>query len=403
MTEPLVLVNLFTLPLQAVDGFVTGWPASTAGLAHAPGFRGTRLHRAVSQASRYQIVNVAQWNSAEDWQAALSGFQPRGERRRQAAGGRLQLAASPVPRRVGHPRPAGGASRGVRAAYADQLSSPCPPRRSMRSSRRGPPTSPRRHRPPASGAPGCTAPSRRTLFIRSSISPTGTTPQPGKPPRQGGEAARSSAVRPTITPPAPNLPCTGWSPSPPIRTRRLPEPNPSLRTPNQQRGTHERVHHRQGVPAAAPPRLEGAHRPGAHSAVDIYRSRVDGPRASCPKLARRFRFIGKPFPGWDGVVLCEVLEAQAPALLRFTWRNKPEDQPSVVTNQLEEIPGGTRLTYTHTGFQGLEGFMMSRLLGNVRRKMLNQGLPAVLDDLDEQGRLRPGSTLRPKDLTLSGA
>ena len=84
MTEPLVLVNLFTLPLQALDGFVAGWPASTAGLAHAPGFRGTRLHRAVSPDSRYQIVNVAQWNSTEDWQAALSGFQPGGERRRQA-------------------------------------------------------------------------------------------------------------------------------------------------------------------------------------------------------------------------------------------------------------------------------------------------------------------------------
>ena len=86
-TPPLVLVNLFTLPAGAVDPFVAGWPASTAGLAHAPGFRGTRLHRAVSPHSRYQIVNVAQWDSAEAWQAALSGFQPGGERRRQAEAG----------------------------------------------------------------------------------------------------------------------------------------------------------------------------------------------------------------------------------------------------------------------------------------------------------------------------
>jgi len=40
---------------------------------------------------------------------------------------------------------------------------------------------------------------------------------------------------------------------------------------------------------------------------------------------------------------------------------------------------------------------MSRLLGRVRRKMLDEGLPRVLADLDGQGRLRPGSTLRPAD------
>ncbi len=41
---------------------------------------------------------------------------------------------------------------------------------------------------------------------------------------------------------------------------------------------------------------------------------------------------------------------------------------------------------------------MSKLLGHVRRKMLRVGLPPVLDDLDQDGTLRPGSTLRPKSL-----
>jgi hypothetical protein len=52
-----------------------------------------------------------------------------------------------------------------------------------------------------------------------------------------------------------------------------------------------------------------------------------------------------------------------------------------VTNRLEEIPGGTRLTWEHTGFHGIEGAIMSRLLGRVRRKMLEQGLPPVLADI----------------------
>ncbi len=38
---------------------------------------------------------------------------------------------------------------------------------------------------------------------------------------------------------------------------------------------------------------------------------------------------------------------------------------------------------------------MAKLLGRVRRKMLSVGLPAVLDDLDDNGAA-PASTLRPK-------
>jgi hypothetical protein len=37
---------------------------------------------------------------------------------------------------------------------------------------------------------------------------------------------------------------------------------------------------------------------------------------------------------------------------------------------------------------------MARLLGSVRKKMLTIGLPAVLDDLDDDGTLRVTSTLR---------
>jgi len=114
------------------------------------------------------------------------------------------------------------------------------------------------------------------------------------------------------------------------------------------------------------------------------------------EVGTKFRYIGKPFPGWDGIVRCEVLAVEELRLLRYDWRNKEADEPTVVTNHLERLPGGgTRLTWEHTGFRGIEGKFMSTLLGRVRRKMLNEGLPAVLDDLDRHGNLRPGSTLRP--------
>ncbi len=115
-----------------------------------------------------------------------------------------------------------------------------------------------------------------------------------------------------------------------------------------------------------------------------------------PVVGNRFRFVGRPFPGWDGIVRCEVLAVDEPSLLRYDWRNKENDRPTVVTYLLDEVPGATRLTWQHTGFRGLEGAFMSRLLGRVRRTMLAEGLPAVLDDLDEQGNLRPDSQLHPR-------
>jgi uncharacterized protein YndB with AHSA1/START domain len=121
------------------------------------------------------------------------------------------------------------------------------------------------------------------------------------------------------------------------------------------------------------------------------------PEGFKPVDGTKFRYIGKPFPGWDGIVRCEVLAVDEPRLLRYDWRNKEDDEPSVVTNRLEEVPGGTRLTFDHTGFHGIDGAFTAWLLGRVRRKMLSEGFPAVLNDLDEQGNLRPGSQLRPKD------
>jgi hypothetical protein len=56
--------------------------------------------------------------------------------------------------------------------------------------------------------------------------------------------------------------------------------------------------------------------------------------------------------------------------------------PTEVTYRVEPHEDGARLTYLHTGFAGIGGQIMSRLLGRVRRKMLDDGLPAVLSDIE---------------------
>ena len=104
------------------------------------------------------------------------------------------------------------------------------------------------------------------------------------------------------------------------------------------------------------------------------------PEGFAPVVGTRFRFVARPTPGWRGIVDCEVLEVEAPKLLRYSWQGDEAGESTTVTYRLAPVPGGTRLTWEHTGFTGIGGFFMCRLLRSVRRKMLTRAFPAVLDD-----------------------
>ena len=110
----------------------------------------------------------------------------------------------------------------------------------------------------------------------------------------------------------------------------------------------------------------------------------------------RFRFVAKPKLGWSGIVECVVLEVDEPRLLRYSWVDGAGGDTTEVAYRIEQHKSGTRLTYDHTGFTGIGGVVVSKILANVRRKMLAVGLPPVLEELDDQGRLHPRSTLQPK-------
>jgi uncharacterized protein YndB with AHSA1/START domain len=100
-----------------------------------------------------------------------------------------------------------------------------------------------------------------------------------------------------------------------------------------------------------------------------------------PIAGTHFRLVAKPMPGWNGVVHCEVLEVHAPTLLRYTWTGDEGDDVTLVTYELERRGTGTRFTWTHTGFTGVGGFIVSKVLASARKKMLGQGLPRVLDEM----------------------
>jgi len=113
-------------------------------------------------------------------------------------------------------------------------------------------------------------------------------------------------------------------------------------------------------------------------------------------VGTRFRFVGKRQPGWSGIVDCEVLEARAPSLFRYAWVADGGDATQV-TYRVEPIDGGARFTFEHTGFTGIGGFLLAKLVMTpIRKKMFGVRIPALLADVDDDGALRPGSTLKPR-------
>ena len=71
-TGPITLINVFEISPDDVDMFLQEWQERAEFMGRQPGFRSLRLHRALSADSRFQLVNVAEWDSAQALQAAAA-------------------------------------------------------------------------------------------------------------------------------------------------------------------------------------------------------------------------------------------------------------------------------------------------------------------------------------------
>lgn len=70
------------------------------------------------------------------------------------------------------------------------------------------------------------------------------------------------------------------------------------------------------------------------------------------EIGRAFTFQTKPQPGFDGKVHGRVLHFEPLKTLTYTWQGGPMKKPTTVKFELTAIPEGTRLTFTHSGFEG---------------------------------------------------
>lgn len=88
MAEPLVLINAFEVPAADTERFIAAWEQSRDYLSSQPGYVDTALHHAVTPNADFQFVNIARWNTMEDFlavtqspgfreaAAGLAGFRP---------------------------------------------------------------------------------------------------------------------------------------------------------------------------------------------------------------------------------------------------------------------------------------------------------------------------------------
>lgn len=75
--EPVVLINAFEVPAADAEAFIAGWERVRDYLRTQPGYIDTALHQAIQSAAEFRFVNVAHWQTPEEFAAATRspGFQ----------------------------------------------------------------------------------------------------------------------------------------------------------------------------------------------------------------------------------------------------------------------------------------------------------------------------------------
>jgi heme-degrading monooxygenase HmoA len=73
-----ILINPFEVPEGTDDeAFLRGWERAADYMRQQPGFLSSRLHRALRPDARFRFINVAEWSSPQEFQAAVSSEQFR--------------------------------------------------------------------------------------------------------------------------------------------------------------------------------------------------------------------------------------------------------------------------------------------------------------------------------------
>ncbi|MEU5955034.1 antibiotic biosynthesis monooxygenase family protein [Streptomyces sp. NPDC047525] len=68
--QGVTFINVIEISAERADEFVEQWRERAALMRTAPGFRDVRLHRSLLPDARFQLINIAHWDSVEACEAA---------------------------------------------------------------------------------------------------------------------------------------------------------------------------------------------------------------------------------------------------------------------------------------------------------------------------------------------
>jgi heme oxygenase (mycobilin-producing) len=67
-----ILINVFEVPAGRDGEFLQHWETARDFMQRQKGYVATRLHRSLNDSARFRFINVAEWQTAADFQAAFS-------------------------------------------------------------------------------------------------------------------------------------------------------------------------------------------------------------------------------------------------------------------------------------------------------------------------------------------
>ena len=68
----ITVINPFEVPQGREDEALSMWEAFAEYFRKQPGYISTKLHKAINPDAKFHLVNIAEWESVEAFQAALS-------------------------------------------------------------------------------------------------------------------------------------------------------------------------------------------------------------------------------------------------------------------------------------------------------------------------------------------
>ena len=73
-----VLINAFEVPQDQRDATVSAWEDARDFLSQQPGYIDTALHAAITPDARFELINIARWESVEAFLDATSAMRASG-------------------------------------------------------------------------------------------------------------------------------------------------------------------------------------------------------------------------------------------------------------------------------------------------------------------------------------